>query len=70
MEMNPVECHSLRETGVRHAQQRPKNAQQTLCHVFLVGAHDNEHTVEFCTVNDLCRAFYIARTANILCRAS
>jgi hypothetical protein len=47
---------------VRHgARQRPKNARQSLCRAFLVGAHGKEHTVAICTVNSHCRAPYITR---------
>jgi hypothetical protein len=56
--MNHVDA--LRETGglscTTGARQRPKNARQSLCRAFLVGAHGKEHTVAICTVNSHCRA--------------
>jgi hypothetical protein len=56
--MNHVDA--LRGTGglscTTGARQMPKNARQSLCRAFLVGAHGKEHTVAICTVNSHCRA--------------
>jgi hypothetical protein len=54
---------SQRETAAlpcaTSARQRPKNARQTLCRAFSVGAHGKGRTVAFCTVNPLCRASWL-----------
>jgi hypothetical protein len=42
------------------ARQGQENAQQRLYRVFSVGAHGKQCTVEFCTVNNYCRAPYLS----------
>jgi hypothetical protein len=51
------------------ARQRARNAWQSLCRAFFSETHSKGHTVPFCTVKNLYRAFFVARTVKALCRA-